>query len=105
MKLPAEDCPHWEKCSAPICPLDPSGAHLSGERVCRLAREIVKEGGFDHVSRYAGQEVAIRVRDGLPRMESIPDIARSLARAAASSINTGRIGNLRPQPGTPTAQG
>lgn len=42
------DCPRWEGCSAPVCPLD--GAwhrckHLPGERVCGLMSELVKDGG------------------------------------------------------------
>jgi hypothetical protein len=42
------DCPRYENCSAPICPLDcdwQRRTHLSGERVCGLLCELVKQGG------------------------------------------------------------
>ncbi|MBT7626816.1 MAG: hypothetical protein HN589_11105 [Proteobacteria bacterium] len=41
-----ENCPKYEKCSAPICPLDPNweGAiHLNHERVCFYLCEAQKE--------------------------------------------------------------
>ena len=39
------DCPKFDKCSAPICPLDPDmfeRTHLPGERVCFYLREYSK---------------------------------------------------------------
>ena len=42
------DCPRFEHCSAPICPLDgywQRRTHLPGERVCGLLCELVKQGG------------------------------------------------------------
>ena len=39
------DCPRFERCSAPICPLDADWRkrrHVQGERVCGLALEAVK---------------------------------------------------------------
>lgn len=44
----ATDCPHFDKCSAPICPLDPDWrlrTHLDGERVCFYLIEASKRGG------------------------------------------------------------
>lgn len=41
-----EDCPRWDKCSAPICPLDPDWSkrvHRKGERICLWLTESVKE--------------------------------------------------------------
>jgi hypothetical protein len=40
------DCPKFEGCSAPICPLDPDWkirTHLDGERVCFYLTEYSKE--------------------------------------------------------------
>ena len=102
MRLPAEDCPHWERCSASLCPLDTAGRHLLGEPVCRLAREAVKEGGVTHVTGYAGEDVANRVVAGLSRLESVPDVARRLSRAATSRIKTGNPSHLHGSEGTPT---
>ena len=95
MRLPAEDCPHWEGCNAPLCPLDPAGKHLADEPVCRLAREIVKTGGYDHVAGYVGDAVAASVLRGIPRLRSTPDIARRLDRAALAPMNVGNAANLK----------
>ena len=41
-----DECPRWDKCSAPICPLDQDWEkrkHLKGERVCLWLTESVKE--------------------------------------------------------------
>ncbi len=43
--LDAEQCPKFEKCSAPICPLDPDWRlrhHYKGERVCFYLTEYSK---------------------------------------------------------------
>jgi hypothetical protein len=42
------DCPRWDGCSAPVCPLETDWRrcdHLDGERVCSLLSELVKGGG------------------------------------------------------------
>jgi hypothetical protein len=42
------DCPRWDSCSAPVCPLETDWRrcdHLDGERVCGLLSELVKDGG------------------------------------------------------------
>jgi hypothetical protein len=46
-KKGAARCPRFDSCNAPVCPLDDWGRaqHLSGERVCGLLCELVKEGG------------------------------------------------------------
>lgn len=41
----AMQCPKWESCSAPICPLIDSGTHRGGERTCLWLRELAKPGG------------------------------------------------------------
>jgi hypothetical protein len=41
-------CPRYERCSAPICPLDPDWQqrkHLENEQVCGLLLELAKVGG------------------------------------------------------------
>ncbi len=43
-----DDCQKYDKCSAPICPLDPdmlTRTHLKGERVCFYLTEYVKPVG------------------------------------------------------------
>ena len=47
-------CPRFDQCSAPICPLDGEWqrrTHLSGERVCGLLCELVKDGGEARLGR------------------------------------------------------
>lgn len=47
MTCPRE-CPRWDGCSAPVCPLDGDWhrcQHLPGERVCGLLCELAKGGG------------------------------------------------------------
>ncbi len=42
-----EDCPKFQSCSAPICPLDPNwrkACHLKGERICFYLCEAQKNG-------------------------------------------------------------
>ncbi len=48
-----EDCPRFDRCSAPICPLDADWqhrAHLNGEPICIFLREAAKQGGKLRVS-------------------------------------------------------
>ena len=34
-----QDCPKWDRCNAPLCPLDQdTGSHLRGEQVCYQLR-------------------------------------------------------------------
>lgn len=42
------ECPRYQRCSAPICPLDPDWQlrkHLDGDSVCGLLLELAKDGG------------------------------------------------------------
>jgi hypothetical protein len=48
-------CPRYDKCSAPICPLDPDWrlrSHLPGERVCAWSLELSKPGGERRLRAY-----------------------------------------------------
>ena len=45
-------CKHFEKCSAPVCPLWEhfnQCEHLNGERVCHWLSEYSKQGGHDRI--------------------------------------------------------
>lgn len=42
------NCPKWDSCNAPVCPLDPNWQahkHLPGEPICLWLRESVKNDG------------------------------------------------------------
>lgn len=49
---PMKACPRYDKCSAPICPVDPNWrrrSHLEGERVCVWLTELSKAGGEEQI--------------------------------------------------------
>lgn len=66
------DCPRWDGCSAPVCPLADDWRrcqHLSGDRVCGLMCELVKEGG----------EARLRVRLPGALVDTLADVAPQVA--------------------------
>ena len=51
LNLKPDDCPKFQTCNSPVCPLDPGWpgtAHLEGEPVCRYLLASGKEGAADH---------------------------------------------------------
>jgi hypothetical protein len=80
------DCPKFEKCSAPICPLNnQESVHLPGEPICFYLRECVKQGGFARISAYIPKEMAKIISSSLPGILSRHvDIKNRLSRAAGS---------------------
>ena len=97
--LAPRDCPHFDKCSAAICPLDPAwrrAVHLPGERVCQylLARDKAEAAAF-----YAGDPVFAAVQAEAPAvLARHNDIRRAVARAARRGIH-GRHLAPGPAPG------
>jgi len=81
-------CPRFERCNAPICPLDPNwqkARYLKGEPVCRWGLELAKEGGEAEISRTLVEQTAALIREVFPRIVSAtPAIARSVERASLS---------------------
>lgn len=75
------DCPRWDGCSAPVCPLAGDWrrcGHLDGERICGLLSELVKDGG------------EARLRGALPvaLVDSLTEVAPKVA-ATYSRIRRG----------------
>ena len=57
----SNNCPKWDSCNAPVCPLDPNWPahrHLAGEPVCLWLRELVKNDG-ERVLRHSLTEVNV----------------------------------------------
>jgi len=57
MKL--EDCPKFDKCSAPLCPLDDGlhkRSHLQGERICQYVTRYAKIPFRDDLKGSIGDE-------------------------------------------------
>ena len=54
-------CPRYDRCSAPVCPLDPAWrlrSHLKGEPVCGLLLELSKTDGEATLRGFLPAEVA-----------------------------------------------
>lgn len=90
------DCPRYERCSVPICPLDPdwpTAAHLPGEPVCPYLLASGKAGAAEH---YADSPVYTAALIPLPLITArFPAIARAVTRAARYGLRTGRAANFR----------
>ena len=85
------DCPRFDHCSAPICPLDPHclhAQHLPGESVCLWLRELSKPRGEATLRSVVRGEVAAtvtRVAPGIIAKQRT--IARALQRASRHGSN------------------
>ncbi len=79
-----QNCPKFERCSAPICPLNEQpSAHLKGEPVCYYLRELVKQGGKAKISGCLPEEIVEALENGLPVILSRwSDIKFQLGRSA-----------------------
>lgn len=58
------DCPNWQRCNAPVCPLWEAWEHcqhFKGEPVCRLLRECSKDGKEARLSGIVSRDIALRV--------------------------------------------
>lgn len=81
-------CPKFEKCNAPLCPLDDSWrlrSHAVGDAVCGLALEAVKTGADARLAPYVRADVLGKVRSVLPEIMSRSYvIKRAVERAARS---------------------
>jgi hypothetical protein len=92
-----ERCRKFQRCSAAICPLDPSwrsAVHLSGEPICRYLLAAAKEGAAEH---YAGQWEFEAVREKAAAVcAAHPAIAREVQRAGGSGIRGAHRKGLQP---------
>jgi hypothetical protein len=92
----APRCPRFDRCNAPVCPLDPqwpSSQHLKGEAVCGLLCELVKVGGKQRLEgTLSSDQLATLVREW-PKVESRWSAIRSRLKAASQTGS--RIGNAR----------
>ena len=86
------DCPKFESCSAPVCPLDAEWelrSHLNGERVCYYLTEYSKEAVRPILKEGLAVEHYEAIVEQHPRIIDLhPLIKRQLSR---SSINNPRF--------------
>src|SRR5262245_49711341 len=95
MTCPA-DCPKFDTCGAPVCPLDPlwpSAVHLGGEPVCRY---LLASGKAGVEEKYGTDPVYRRVLVELPLvLERHPMIAYEVARSARSGFRGRTAAHMR----------
>ena len=84
--LQPHDCPKFQRCNAPICPIDVNvGTHLRGEAICFYLREFVKKGArarFRVVPH--GATLYRRMSEAYPLVSAYGDIRIRLQRARNS---------------------
>ncbi len=89
----AHECPKFNFCSAPICPLDnqwPERNHLKGERSCYLLRQIAKQNGRPQKIGTISQEVLHRIGQDYPQiLSSKLTLAKTLEKASALPVRAG----------------
>ena len=68
-EISPRDCPKFNKCSAPICPLDPDWMkreHLDGDRVCLYLRELGKSSVLAKLRQVLPTQLLKVILDQLP---------------------------------------
>jgi len=92
------DCPKFNKCSAPICPLDQDWErreHLRGEPICLWLREWAKPTGKAILGRAVGEHLAQRIGETAPlisaRHSDIRDSLRQAAKYGSKVANGMRL--------------
>lgn len=88
-------CPKWEKCSAPICPLDEDWrdrVHRDGDRVCFYLTEYAKKRTRRNLRGVLPRELfeAIAARQYSIIAQAIPLISKRLKKAAKTGSRLGR---------------
>ena len=90
------DCPRYDRCNAPICPIDPRclhAQHLQGEPICLWLRELSKQSGEATLRSVLREDIAATVARGAPCIiASQRTIAKALHRASrhGSKLASGR---------------
>lgn len=86
--LGPQSCPRYDKCSAPLCPLDLEWRrrnHLQGERVCYFLREAVKDGAATRFKATANEEIFAAATRMLSEPENLGAYVRQRLRDAAQT--------------------
>lgn len=79
-------CPRFNKCSAPLCPLDPSWRKrtmLRDEHMCYYLSEASKEGAYERFKKRNDFDVYMVADEVLPGMRKIfKELNREIERAS-----------------------
>lgn len=94
------DCPKFNSCSAPICPLDADWQdrlHLDGERVCFYLTEYVKQTARPILKGLLAAELFEAIEVGYHKIIAAhPRIKRQLERSSFNPIRIGKkIGGIK----------
>ena len=83
-----KECPRFDKCNAPICPLDPDvldRAHVKGDPVCHYLRLYAKNALWGLKPGSLPANLPIRVAEAYPRLIArYAPLKKALLRAAKS---------------------
>ena len=89
------DCPKFESCSAPICPLDPDWKrkpHLDGERVCCYLTEYSKLAARPILRGVLAAQHYQAIKEGYPKVIAAhPRIKRQLQRSSSKPARYGKL--------------
>ena len=92
------DCPKFDKCSAPICPLDPNmlrSRHRQGERSCFYLREYSKIDTravfWDITPRELADRVAKAYPEVITRYTSLKSALRRSSQTPSKSRKLGEV--------------
>lgn len=100
------DCPKWDGCNAPLCPLDPDAPlrrHLRGEPLCLWLRELVKEDGGATLARALAADAAATVAAMAPAiMDRSSDVRTKLRAASRTGSKRRSMDRLRARREEPT---
>lgn len=90
------DCPRWDHCGAPVCPLYAPGAvHLEGESVCLYLRELYKSGGRARLRASIPGWLFEVVDEAAPRiLDQHSPIRRAVKRASRTPSKLRRPGAM-----------
>lgn len=89
------DCPKFDSCSAPICPLDPDWelrSHLDGERVCYYLTEYSKPATRPILRGGLAVQHYQAIKEGYPKVIAAhPRIKWQLQRSSSKPARYGKL--------------
>lgn len=80
------NCPRFNKCDAPLCPIDPEWRQrrmLKNERVCHYLTEVTKPGAFDRYIHRRDADLYLKASEEIASMqEAFPVLDKRLEKSS-----------------------
>ena len=80
------NCPRFNKCEAPLCPIDPDWRQrrmLKNERVCHYLTEVTKPGAFDRYIHRRDADLYLKASEEIASMqEAFPVLDKRLEKSS-----------------------